>query len=80
MPDHADSLDDALNISLDRAGRVDLELIARLADTTVEEAETGLGDRIIAVTRHRRRSCPPRTTSPATWGRNSTTSRPWPNI
>lgn len=47
MPDHADSLDDALNISLDRAGRVDLELIARLADTTVEEAETGLGDRII---------------------------------
>ena len=26
MPDHADSLDDALNISLDRAGRVDLEL------------------------------------------------------
>ena len=47
MPDHADSLDDALNISLDRAGRVDLELIARLADTTVEEAEAGLGDRII---------------------------------
>lgn len=47
MPDHADSLDDALNISLDRAGRVDLELIAHLADTTVEEAEAGLGDRII---------------------------------
>ena len=47
MPDHADSLDDALDISLDRAGGVDLELIARLADTTVEEAETGLGDRII---------------------------------
>lgn len=47
MPDHADSLDDALNISLDRAGRVDLELIARLADTTVDEAEAGLGDRII---------------------------------
>lgn len=47
MPDHADSLDDALNISLDRDGRVDLELIARLADTTVEEAEAGLGDRII---------------------------------
>lgn len=47
MPDHADSLDDALNISLDRAGRVDLKLIARLADTTVEEAEAGLGDRII---------------------------------
>lgn len=45
MPDHADSLDDALDISLDRAGGVDLELIARLADTTVEEAETGLGDR-----------------------------------
>ena len=47
MPDHADSLDDALDISLDRAGGVDLELIARLADTTVEEAEAGLGDRII---------------------------------
>lgn len=47
MPDHADSLDDALNISLDRAGRVDLELIARLADTTVDEAEASLGDRII---------------------------------
>ena len=47
MPDHADSLDDALNISLDRDGRVDLELIARLADTTVDEAEAGLGDRII---------------------------------
>ena len=47
MPDHADSLDDALDISLDRAGGVDLELIARLADTTVEEAETGLGDLII---------------------------------
>ena len=30
MPDHADSLDDALDISLDRAGGVDLELIARL--------------------------------------------------
>lgn len=47
MPDHADSLDDALDISLDRAGGVDLELIARLADTTIEEAEAGLGDRII---------------------------------
>lgn len=47
LPDHADSLDDALNISLDRAGRVDLELIARLADTTVDEAEASLGDRII---------------------------------
>lgn len=47
MPDHADSLDDALNISLDRAGRVDLELIARLADTTVDKAEASLGDRII---------------------------------
>jgi N12 class adenine-specific DNA methylase len=47
MPDHADSLDDALNISLDRAGEVDLELIARLAGTTVEEAEAGLGERVI---------------------------------
>ena len=47
MPDHADTLDDALDISLDRTGRVDMELIARLADTTVEEAEAGLGDRII---------------------------------
>ena len=47
MPDHADSLDDALNISLDRTGKADLELIARLADTTVEEAEAGLGERVI---------------------------------
>lgn len=34
MPDHADSLDDALDISLDRAGGVDLELIARRTATT----------------------------------------------
>ncbi len=77
MPDHADSLDDALNISLDRAGRVDLELIARLADTTVDEAET-VWATASSVTRTPARSCPP-TTSPETSGRSSTTSRPWPN-
>lgn len=47
MPDHAGNLDDALDISLDRTGGVDLDLIARLAGTTPDEAETGLGERII---------------------------------
>ena len=47
MPDHADTLDDALDISLDRTGKADLELIARLAGTTVDEAEAGLGERVI---------------------------------
>ncbi len=79
MPDHADSLDDALNISLDRAGRVDLELIARLADTTVEEARPAWATASYA-TPIPARSCPPRTTSPATWARNSTASRPWPTV
>lgn len=47
MPEHVADLSDALDVSLDRTGRVDLELIARLADTTPQEAETGLGDRIV---------------------------------
>ena len=47
MPEHADSLEDALSISLDRAGRVDLDLIGRLTDTPPEEAEAGLGDLVV---------------------------------
>ena len=46
-PNHADNLDDAMSISLNQTGKVDLGLIAKLTDTTEEEAEAGLGDRIV---------------------------------
>ena len=78
MPDHADSLDDALDISLDRAGGVDLELIARWP-TPPSRRPRPVWATASSVTRTPARSCPPRTTSPETWGRSSTTSRPWPN-
>ncbi|WP_346428278.1 LPD11 domain-containing protein [Bifidobacterium sp. SO1] len=47
MPDHCDSLTDAFNVSMDREGKVDLDLIAHLTGMTAQEAETGLGDMIV---------------------------------
>lgn len=47
MPDHCESLTDAFNVSMDREGKVDLDLIARLTGMTAQEAEAGLGDMIV---------------------------------
>lgn len=47
MPTRAASLEDALNISLDRTGHVDLDLIGRLTDMPSAEAEAGLGDLVV---------------------------------
>lgn len=47
MPEHADTPEDALAISLDRTGRIDTGLIARLLDTDADDAARRLGDLIV---------------------------------
>lgn len=78
MPDHADSLDDALDISLDRAGGSTWNS-SRAWPIPPSRRPRPVWATASSVTRTPARSCPPRTTSPETWGRSSTTSRPWPN-
>lgn len=47
MPDHLDSPADALSVSLDRTGGVDLSIIARLLDVDEDSALAMLGDLVV---------------------------------
>lgn len=47
MPEHADSIQDAFSISMDRMGRVDTGLIGRLVGMRADEAAEALGDLVV---------------------------------
>lgn len=47
MPDHLDSPADALSVSLDRTGGVDLSIVARLLDVDEDSALAMLGDLVV---------------------------------
>lgn len=47
VPDHLEDPDDALNVSLDRTGGVDMALISQLLGTDEERAEELLGDVVV---------------------------------